>query len=270
MNSPRARVVQKEHLAFYEEHGYVHVPKVFNQDEVKALRDELAFLLDTWAITAMGWSGDWRKEYMDEETEKKSKLTHLHDLQLYSEAWNNAVNNPILVNVLSDVLGPNVEFHHTTLHLKPPQTGHPFPMHQDMAFYEHENDQYVDVLLHLDDTCHENGEIRFIDGSHKWGYLQHLQRDSEGRGCTPYLPTDKYTLEDSVPVPAKAGDVVLFNVNTIHGSHINQTPHMRRMIRMGYRNPENKQFNGQSCTRPGRMVAGRRPLGCLAPPDGER
>ena len=45
---------------------------------------------------------------------------------------------------------------------------------------------------------------------------------------------------------------------------------MRRMIRMGYRNPENKQFNGQSCTRPGRMVAGRRPLGCLAPPDGER
>jgi hypothetical protein len=59
-------------------------------------------------------------------------------------------------------------------------------------------------------------------------------------------------------------------VNTIHGSHINQTPNMRRMIRMGYRNPENGQINGQSCKRPGRIVAGRRPAGCLAPPEDER
>ena len=85
-------MTQLEQQAFYEEHGYVHVPNVFSEHEVADLRDDLAFLMDTWAITAMGWTGDWRKEYMDEETEKKSKLTHLHDLQLYYEAWNKAVN----------------------------------------------------------------------------------------------------------------------------------------------------------------------------------
>lgn len=254
---------------FYQEHGYLHVPSVFTQDEVGQLREDLSFLLDNWAITNAGWGGAWRLKYMNKETEKKSQLVTLHDLQLYTDAWNRAVSNPALVQVLSALLGENVELHHTTLHLKPPQTGHPFPMHQDMAFYEHESDRYVDVLLHLDDTCHENGEIRFLDRSHKLGYLDHVQRDETGP-CTPYLPTDEYLLKDTVPVPAKAGDIVCFNVNTIHGSYMNQTPNIRRMIRMGYRDPENRQLNGQSCKRPGPMVSGRRPLGCLAPAEGER
>jgi hypothetical protein len=31
-------------------------------------------------------------------------------------------------------------------------------MHQDWAFYKHDDDRFVDVLVHLDDTCH--GERR--------------------------------------------------------------------------------------------------------------
>ena len=255
---------QQERSTFFKEHGYLHVQKVFTAGEVTELQGELDVLLRDWATISPGWSGDWRKDYMDEETEKQSKLIHLHDLQYYSDAWNQAVNNPVLVQVLADLLGENVELHHTTLHIKPSQTGHPFPMHQDMAFYEHETDQYVDVLLHLDDTCHENGEIRFLDGSNKLGYLNHVTSDNSGP-CTPYLPTDKYLLEDTVPVPAKKGDIVCFNVNTIHGSYINQTQNMRRLIRMGYRNPLNRQLKGQSLNRPGRIVHGRRPLGSLAP-----
>ena len=93
---------------------------------------------------------------MDTETEKKSKLTAMHDLQFYSAAWLRAVTHARLVETLGDILGPNVELHHSTLHIKPPQTGHPFPMHQDNPFYTHSNGQYVDVLVHLDDTFHEN------------------------------------------------------------------------------------------------------------------
>lgn len=104
---------------------------------------------------------------MDAETEKKSKLVAMHDLHFYSAAWCRAVTNPKLTEAMSDLLGPDVELHHSTMHVKPPETGHPFPMHQDWAFYQHRDGRYVDVLVHLDDTQHENGEIRFLDGSHK-------------------------------------------------------------------------------------------------------
>lgn len=42
---------------------------------------------------------------------------------------------------------------------------------------------------------------------------------------------------------------------------INTTDRMRRMVRIGYKNPENVQPSGQSCGRPGLMVRGRRHRG---------
>jgi len=118
--------------------------------------------------------------------------------------------------------------------------------------------QAVDVLVHLDDTRHENGEIRFLAGSHKLGPLEHVTKMPDGTPCTPHLPTDQYRLEDTVPVPAKRGDVVFFSIYTIHGSYINTTRQPRRLVRVGYRDPDNVQIEGQSLGRPGLMVRGYR------------
>ena len=251
-------MLTQDQIGFYKENGYIRIPQVFTPEEMNGLEKDLDFLLDHWAQTDMGWTGPWRKAYMDAETDKKSKLTSLHDLHFYSEAWCRGVTNPRLAQCMSELIGsPNIELHHTTLHIKPPETGHPFPMHQDNAFYEHTDGRYIDVLVHLDDTRHENGEIRFLAGSHKHGYLPHITMTDEGP-CTPHLPTDQYHLKDTVAVPAQRGDVVCFNIFCVHGSHINQTNKMRRLVRLGYRDPENKQICGQSIGRPGIMVRGLR------------
>jgi len=253
-------MLNPEQVAFYQEHGYIHIPDVFTSAEVDALETDMERLVAEWATTDQGWTGPWRKAYMDEETEQASKLTAMHDLHFYSDAWCRGVTHPKLVGAMVDLLGPDVELHHSTMHIKPPETGHPFPMHQDWAFYQHQDGRYVDVLVHLDDTCHENGEIRFLDGSHKQGALEHVTQTEDGP-CTPHLPTEDYRLEDTVAVPAKRGDVVCFCIHTIHGSHINQMERARRLVRVGYRSPENVQIAGQSCGRPGLMVRGYRRRG---------
>ena len=252
-------MLTQDQIKFYNDHGYVHIPAVFNAAEIAELSDEMDRLVQDWAVTNEGWTGPWRQAYMDPKTEKKSKLTSMHDLHFYSDAWCRAVMHPRLVAAMSDLLGPNVELHHSTMHIKPPETGHPFPMHQDYPFYMHENGNYADVLVHLDDTCHENGEIRFLDGSHKLGPLTHITQMPDGTPCSPHLPVDKYRLEDTVPAPAKRGDVVVFNIYTIHGSYINTTREPRRLVRVGYRDPNNRQTAGQSLNRPSLMVHGYRP-----------
>lgn len=246
-----------EQVDFYQEHGYLRIPEVFTTAETDQLESELDRLIQEWAFTDKGWTGPWRQVYMDAETEEQSKLVAMHDLQLYSEAWCRAVTNSNLTLAMGDLLGPNVELHHSTLHVKPPETGHPFPMHQDWAFYHHEDGRYIDALIHLTDTSHENGEIRFLDGSHKAGPLEHITETPEGP-CTPHLPTDKYRLEETVAVPARRGDVVCFNIHTIHGSFINRTKEPRQIVRVGYRDPLNLQTFGQSLGRPGVMVRGYR------------
>jgi hypothetical protein len=76
--------------------------------------------------------------------------------------------------------------------------------------------------------------------------------------CTPHLPFEQYRLEDTVAVPAMRGDVVCFSIHTIHGSYINTTDKPRRLVRVGYRDPRNRQIAGQSVGRPGLLVSGFR------------
>ena len=115
--------------------------------------------------------------------------------------------------------------------------------------------------MHLDDTNAENGEIRFLDGSHKLGPLDHIRRTASGEKCTPHLPTGEWHLADTVEVPARRGDVVCFNLYTVHGSYLNRTARARRMVRVGYRDPRNEQIGGQSSERAPWMVAGQRRRG---------
>jgi phytanoyl-CoA hydroxylase len=247
-----------EQIAFFHDNGYVRIEQVFTPEEVRALSEELDRLIQDWATTNMGWTGPWRQVYMSPDVEQRSMLTHLHDLHFYSEAWCRAVTNPRLAEAMSELIGPNVELHHTTLHCKPPETGMPFPMHQDSPFYRHDGLGYVDAIVHVDDATEENGCLKFLPGSHKNGHLEHITQN-----CSPHLPTDRYRLQDAVSCPAKAGDVVAFSIYTVHGSEINGTDRWRRLVRVGYRDPALKQLAGQSLGRAGLIVRGLRPAGAL-------
>jgi len=157
---------------------------------------------------------------------------------------------------VADLLGCKaVELHHSTLHAKSPDSGAPFPMHQDLPFYPHADNRYVDALVHVDDADERSGCIKFLAGSHRLGKLEHIM----GEGVSPHLPTDTYRIEDAVSVPAKSGDVVLFSLWTIHGSAVNHSGRWRRIVRLGFRDPNNRQEGGQGLNRPGYMVRGVRP-----------
>ena len=240
---------------FFHENGFLRIPSVFTPEESQAQADDLDRLAHDWATVDRRWPGPWRKVYMDDEEEKAAKLEAMHELHFYSRAWLDAVTSPRLIACLVPLLGPDIELHHSVMHTKPPG-GQVFPMHQDHPFYPHDDGRYLDVLVHLDDTCHENGEIRFLAGSHEQGALEHIT-GTEEEPSAPHLSTDEYRLADSVSVPARRGDVVVFSYYTIHGSYINGTDRPRRMVRVGYRHPHNAVSDG-SAGKPGILVSGYR------------
>jgi len=61
--------------------------------------------------------------------------------------------------VFEDLLGTTVQWHHTVLHGKAPEMSTLFPMHQDYPFYPHDGPDFVDCLLHLDDTPLDSGAL---------------------------------------------------------------------------------------------------------------
>lgn len=181
-------MLTREQIETYQQKGFLRIPGVYREAEVEAMRTDLDQLLQDWATTNAGWSGPWRQVYMSPDVEQRSTLTHLHDLHFYSSAWNRAAANPRLTEATADLLGEsNVELHHTTLHLKPPEAGMPFPLHQDSPFYRHEG-AYIDAVVHLDDTNDENGCLRFVPGSHANGHIEHITEVDGTSAARTYRP----------------------------------------------------------------------------------
>ena len=121
--------------------------------------------------------------------------------------------------------------------VKPPEKGAPFPMHQDYPYFPHARHSVTAASIHLDDATEENGCLRLIPGSHKLGPIAETGESNE-------LDSAKYPIEEGVPVPGKAGDVLLFNYLTIHGSGVNASDRPRRNILFQYRDPADEPLLG--------------------------
>ena len=251
------RALTQPEIDHYREHGWLRIEGVFEGEELDALDRDLDWLIETWAVTARGWRGPWRQEYMDAETEEATRLVAMHDVHLYSQAW---ARGDALQTARRRARGPARAGRRA-----PPldaareaaRHGAPLPDAPGRAVLPARRRPLRRHARSTSTTRSDaNGCIRFLDGSHRLGPLEHITLDGASE---PHLPTDVYRLDDSVPVPARRGDVVAFHPYTIHGSRLNTTDRMRRLVRVGFRHPDNRQLSGQSVRRPGQMLRGRRP-----------
>jgi phytanoyl-CoA hydroxylase len=223
----------------YHHDGYLKVEKLLSSAEVDELNQEMRWLIDEWwGEDSIGWRGPWRKAYLDEDEQETTKAVFISNPHTYSATWSRILFHTGIVGALQHLIGRNIQWHHTVLHAKPPEKGTPFPMHQDFPFYPHDGPDFVDCLVHLDETPLESGALRVVPGSHKAGPIEHIT----GEHTRPYLPPEIYhpDITDSVPIPANPGDVIFFSYYTIHWSDVNRTDQWRKSVRIGYHTPETR------------------------------
>ena len=221
-----------EQIEAYHRDGYVKVENLFTEAEAAELASEMTRVIEQWGQETIGWVGPWRDRYLPEDERLNTKAVFMHNPHFYSAAWGRVIFHEKMTQAVHDLVGGAIQWHHTVLHAKPPELGTPFPMHQDFPFYPHDGPDFVDCLLHLDDTPAESGCLRVVPGSHKLGPLVHVL----GPDTSPHLPLDQYHPDkvESVEVPAKTGDMVFFSYQTIHWSDCNRTDAWRKSVRFGY------------------------------------
>jgi phytanoyl-CoA hydroxylase len=231
-------VTASEQAAFFRANGYLLCAGVFSSAEV----DELRRAVDGVIARATGTPFDMNHAWSaardgDADEVNQVVLKGFHDLQYHDAAFARAVAHPRLVEALTIVIGPDVQLHHTKMLVKPPERGAPFPMHQDYPYFPHARHTVTAASIHLDDATEENGCLRVIPGSHKLGPIAETGESNE-------LDSAKYPIEEGVRVPAKAGDVLLFNYLTIHGSGVNASDRPRRNILFQYRDRADEPLLG--------------------------
>jgi phytanoyl-CoA hydroxylase len=228
---------------FYRENGYVLVPGVFGAAEVAEIQRETEALLtrarQAGRRTEATWEGQWRERAgIGNTTQTLTRVDSIHNVQNHSAVFTRMLLHPGLLAVAAELLGPNVQLHHTKLHSKPPAIGSPFPLHQDYSYFPHTTDEILAAVVHIDPANIQNGCICLVPGSHKAGPLA-------PQGENHYLSLDEWPLEKAVPVEAQAGDVVFFSYLTVHGSYINTSDRERRLALFQLRSPANLPLDRQ-------------------------
>jgi len=233
-------------LSFYAERGYLLVKRLLTSADADMLRSECHGLTERLSRehdTDATWAGARAM------VAEKTVIHHCHNVQFYSGALAALLTDSRFTDVAADLVGPNVQLHHTKMFIKPPEKGSPFPMHQDYPYFPHANDTMTAVVFHFDDAPVEKGCLRVVPGSHKLGPLPH-----EG---SFHLPLDKYPLEAATICEAEAGDALFFNYLTIHGSGVNVSNEARTTLLVQFRDPEDKPLDDHHKSRgQGMMLRG--------------
>ena len=226
---------------FYDENGYLLIKQFITRSEAAALRAEVHGIAARQGPTNATWSS---------VADKHTKVEHSHDIQFRSAAFSRLLVDSRLTNVFTSLIGPNVQLHHNKMFIKPPERGSPFPMHQDYGYFPHRGLSMTAAILHLDAAPDAKGCVRVYAGSHKLGPLPAFGRDH-------HVDTERFPLSDATPIEAEAGDLLVFNYLTVHGSGLNTSDEPRTTWLVQVRDPEDEPISEQHQSRgQGMMLAG--------------
>lgn len=230
-----------EQRAFYADNGYLHVRGLIDPATVAACRAELHALAERREETDATWAS---------VRGTGTRITHCHDVQFESAAFTRLLVDPRLTEPAEDIIGPNVQLHHTKMFIKPPERGAPFPMHQDYPYLPHEKHTVIAVIIHFDDAPVEKGCVTVVPGSHRRGPLDAIGEDH-------HLPDTAYDPAEIVALPAEAGDAIFMSYLLIHGSGVNVSAEPRTTVLVQLRDPEDVPLNEKHASRgQGMMLAG--------------
>ena len=223
-------MLSEDRIDFYRENGYLLVEGLLSPAEAAEYRAACHDLAERLRIRR-DITATWGSAREAAGEGRKIELLHCHDVQFQCASFARLLVDDRLTSVAADLIGPNVQLHHTKMFIKPPENGAPFPLHQDAPYFPHRDHSMIAAIVHFDDAPIEKGCVRVVPASHKLGMLDHV---SEGGW---HLPREKYPLETSIPIEAKAGDALFFSYLTIHGSGLNVSDEARTTVLVQMRDP---------------------------------
>jgi ectoine hydroxylase len=228
----------------FEANGFLVVPSLFQAEEVAEyvaeldrIRADKVLLAKDEAITERS-SGELRSLFQVHQS---------HDL------FASVAKDPRIANIARCILGGDVYIHQSRLNFKPGLHGKEFFWHSDFETWHVEDGmpkmRAISCSVLLTDNTPENGALMLMPGTHKH-FLPCIGRTPADH-YKASLKQQEYGIPDDasltklgsqfgiVSAAAKAGSVVFFDCNTLHGSNSNITPDPRSNLFFVYNHIDN-------------------------------
>lgn len=243
--SKRKASLDAAQRASYEKNGFLLMPELFSQDEVSYLFDAMQTMREDFTHAD-------RKEVIAEPG--SGEVRSIFNVHRLNDIFANLVRDPRVLNVAREILGSEVYIHQSRINYKPGFTGKEFYWHSDFETWHSEDGmpamRALSCSILLTDNSECNGPLMLIPGSHHHyvscmgetpdeNYKKSLKKQEVGVP-DPILLRYLADMGGITSCAGKAGSVVFFDCNTMHGSNGNITPYPRSNVFFVYNSIANQ------------------------------
>ncbi len=212
-------------LKQFDEEGWLFFEDVFDADEVGVMSRE------AHKIFAMD-----REEVFRESDGKTARTAFA--AQNYNEAFRRLGRHPRLVEPVRQILDGDVYMHQFKVNAKAAFNGDVWQWHQDFGTWTRDDlmpePRAMNIALFLEDVTEFNGALMFIPRSHQGGVIEaghDLKTTSYPLWTIDEETITKLIAEGGLISPkGKAGSVIMFSSNLVHGSPSNMSPFDRTIV----------------------------------------
>jgi len=146
-----------------------------------------------------------------------------------------AARHPALLDMLEQIVGPDLILWITRILCKPAVKGREVPWHQDGEYWLMRPLATCSAWIAIDPVSTANGCMRFIPGSHlRQELYRHHQANRDNLVLNMELDQDQFDESDAVNVELEPGQISLHDVRLIHGSLANDSGQRRAALIMRY------------------------------------
>ena len=215
----KAKILSQKQREFYFDNGYLLLESIIDNEWLDLLRKTTNhWIEESKKLKESNKIFDLDKGHSSTNPRlRRLSSPNDHDINY----WNYA--STILPEIISDLVGPNVKFHHSKLNFKWSKGGEEVKWHQDIQFWPHTNYSPCTVGTYLYDCMLDQGPLGVIPGSHN-GVLFNQYDDNENwTGCLSANDEKKIDSKKAVYLDGPAGSITIHNCRTVHGSKKNNS-----------------------------------------------
>jgi ectoine hydroxylase len=265
---------QREH---YFSEGYLLLPGVLDDAWVRTLRAATDELVErSRGITQNDAVWDLEPGHRPDAPRLRRVSAPVDQHPAY---WDYVAKSP-LGDIVADLVGPDVKFHHSKLNFKWARGGEEVKWHYDISFWPHTNYSPLTVGTYLYDCGMDQGVLQVLPKSHLIDPM-FSQYDDAGRwtGCLRDADVAKLDITKAVPLPGPAGSLTLHNCRTLHYSAKNLSDLGRPLLLNTLSSADAFPYTGNPIrsTKDQQIIRGKSaawahhdPRPCLMPPDWSR
>src|SRR5207302_4957568 len=214
-----------DQIEFFHEQGYLSGIRALNDEQLEALRGELAKLINP------NHPGHhlFYEFHSNESTDPSTVLFHALGAWRISPAFHDLLWNPAFLMPASQLLGGAVRFWHDQLFCKPAHHGGVVAWHQDYSYWTRtEPIAHLSCWIGLDDSTRENGCVHYVPGSHRSNLLPMTGLANDMDAIQSVLTEEQKAQFKPVAIELKKGECSFHHPLMVHGSHENRSDQLRR------------------------------------------